>query len=392
MLRMISVLAIVVLVLGSCLFGKQYGSEEFDQLLDERTNTILRYATRVQPLWDGEQTFTARRELISDTHDYLLVQTFVLPHDRVSQEFLDLFAERAKHGVDVRFIYDRIGSIMNNPFFLARLNEQPFDVKCHLALWGGRIRPGKLWHEKIIVSDGNTAIVGGMHFNEINLDRERLWYELPAHRDLDILLEGSIVKDIEQSFLENWEILGGDRGLPAVHANNPVHDSSGTKVPMRFVTQKPVVHEELWINNLYVEAIEASRESIYLESPFFSPPQDIINALVAAASRGVKIRILLNSFWTLDLFYRYPFTVAYYPIFLREGIEIYEMRTTMTHAKIAVFDGVYNIVGSYNLDIRSAYWDTECVVAFFCPEFAEELTAWFEEGLEDSRRVRMLFW
>jgi len=161
---------------------------------------------------------------------------------------------------------------------------------------------------------------------------------------------------------------------------------------MRFVSQKPLTHRDYRINNLYVEAIDAAKETIYLESPFFSPAFDIMNALVKAARRGVEIKILINSFCTTDLIWRYPFARLYYLVFLREGIELYEMHGRMTHAKYALFDGVYSIVGSYNLDFRSAYLDTECVVAYYSTELTGELTRWFEEGLTEARKPLTLFW
>ncbi len=243
-----------------------------------------------------------------------------------------------------------------------------------------------------MVADGIAAIISGMHFDMINVDREFLWFELPAQRDLDILVEGPIVKDIQDSFVENWELIGGQE-LDFVREPGTVCvDSYEEGVLMRFVTQKPMIHDELWINNLYVEAINAAEHTILIETPYLSPADEIIDALVEATQRGVDIRILVNSIWTMDHFYLYPFIRAYYPVFLSEGIEIHEMQTRMTHAKLAVFDGVYSIAGSYNLSIRSAYRDTESVVAFYCPELSRELVEWFEEGLDEAQRAFSLFW
>ncbi len=390
--RLLVLLLILIVILPSFLYAVRLGSEEFESILDARTASEMHCAYNVELLRDGAESFPARVSLIRNASEYLLIQTFIFRRNEVSDRFLEIITERAEEGIEVKFIYDLLGTVVFSPFFLGAYKDLPIDTRCHLSILGDDRELNRIWHEKIMVADGNSAIISGMHFDVINLDREFLWFELAPQRDLDILVEGPIVEDIQASFVENWELIGGQK-LDFVREPGTVcADSYEEGVLMRFVTQKPMIHDELWINNLYVEAINAAEESIYLETPYLSPADEIIGALTAASRRGVEIKMLVNSFRTIDHFYLYPFIRAYYPVFLSEGIEIHEMQTRMTHAKLAVFDGVYSIAGSYNLSIRSAYRDTESVVAFYCPELSRELVEWFEEGLDEAQRAFSLFW
>jgi len=381
----------LALCLSSCFFAAYYGTDEFEKLLDLRTSTELRHALNVELLRQGKESFPVREAVIRSAENYLLIQTFIFRRDRVSEEFLEIITEQAEKGVEIKLIYDWLGSVVFSPLFLYNLKRLPIDVITHVAFWGDQRGVNRIWHEKIVVADGNEAVIGGMHFDEATLEPSRFSRTRPA-RDLDIYVEGPIVKDIQDSFSENWKIIGGE-SLDFLEEPKPLsQECLQDAILMRFVSQKPLTHQEYRINYLYVEAVNAARETIYLESPFFSPALDIIEALISAARRGVEIKILINSFWTTDLIWRYPFARLYYPLFLREGIELYEMHGRMTHAKYALFDGVYSIVGSYNLDIRSAYLDTECVVAYYSPELTMELTEWFDEGLSEAREVFSLFW
>ena len=376
----------------SCTVAASFGTKEFESALDTVTSSELKYASAVKLLKEGAESFPMRETVIRGAQDYLLIQTFIFRNNPISQDLVNLLEEKGSQGTVIKFIYDWLGSFVYSPFFLCKLNDLPIDVRTHVAFWGDQRGVNRIWHEKIIVADGSSAIIGGMHFEELNLERNKLWRTVAPQRDIDIYVEGPIVKDIQDSFVENWQIIGGEELSFVQHPKDVSEHDSENLIPMRFVAQKPLTHKEYRINNLYVEAINAAKEHIYLETPFFSPAFEIIEALVAAARRGVDIVFLTNSARTLDLSYRYVISRMYYPVFLREGIKIFEMQGRMTHAKYAVFDGVYSIVGSYNLDFRSGYLDTECMLAFYSPELSEELIEWFEEGLTEAREVFSLFW
>jgi len=376
----------------SCPIAASFGTKEFESALDTVTSSELSYASVVKLLKEGAESFPMREAVILGAQDYLLIQTFIFKRNPISQDLLNLLEEKGSQGTVIKFIYDWLGSVVFSPFFLCELNDLPIEVRTHVAFWGDQRGVNRIWHEKIIVADGSSGIIGGMHFEELNLERNRLWRTVAPQRDIDIYVEGPIVKDIQDSFVENWQIIGGEELSFFKHPEYLLKDHVEEQIPMRFVAQKPLTHKEYRINSLYVEAINAAEEYIYLETPFFSPAFEIIEALVSAARRGVDIVFLTNSARTLDLSYRYAISRMYYPVFLREGIKIFEMQERMTHSKFAVFDGVYSIVGSYNLDFRSGYLDTECMLAFYSPELSEELAEWFEEGLAEAKEVFSLFW
>ncbi len=134
--RLLVLLLILIVILPSFLYAVRLGSEEFESILDARTASEMHYAYNVELLRDGAESFPARKSLIRNASEYLLIQTFIFRRNEVSDRFLEIITERAEEGIEVKFIYDLLGTAAFNPFFVCTLKNLPFDTRYHLSVLG----------------------------------------------------------------------------------------------------------------------------------------------------------------------------------------------------------------------------------------------------------------
>lgn len=360
-----------------------FGTEEFERLLDSSTNSRCTASNYVRLLREGNETYPERLRIIENAKNYIYIQTFIFQSGEMGKAFLEILKMKMEEGVTVKIIYDTFGSVISEPAFLKEVADSGIAIKSHNITNCEYLGIGHLWHEKAIIVDGEVAIIGGMNITDINLEGA-LAFNAPHHRDTDVLIAGPAVKDIETSFKENWILLGGNIDNNEISYKKA---SSDGNTPVRIVVQKPEKKSNPNINNLYIQCIKSAREYIRIETPYFSPQKEMRDALIDAEKRGVDVKILVNSFQTLDFKWRYIIARSYYDELMENGIEIYEIKTRMLHSKISVFDGVYSTVGTYNLDRRSFAIDSENIAAIYSIKFTKNVKDWFEKGLTEAKKV-----
>ena len=376
------VLLLVATLVNAAFSG--FGSREFESQLDRLTNSVATGSNCVGLLREGAETYPERLRLIEEATDHIYIQTFILEGGDIGRTVLEALKTKIAQGVDVKIIYDTFGSILSDPDFFIDIREAGIELRKHNTTPCEYPGIGHLWHEKTLIIDGKRAVTGGMNITDVNVEGA-LPFNAPHPRDTDTVLSGPSVYELGSSFVGNWNLLGGNPELSL--KDNTLSMSNFGDTHVRVVVQKPEQGGVQNINNLYLACINTAVDSIRIESPYFSPQEEIRSALIAAARRGVSVTLLVNSYKTLDFKWRYIIARSYYDDLLTNGIAIYEIQTRMLHSKIAVFDGVYSIVGTYNLDRRSYAIDSEGVVSIDSPEFATKVCEWFERGLTEARLV-----
>lgn len=227
-------------------------------------------------------------------------------------------------------------------------------------------------HEKILVVDGNRAIVGGR-----NLEDRYFTHWI----DKDLYLEGPVVAEIQRGFLRSWEAFARNSGkdLPALACDEPI-DPAGP-LEARFVQSRPWLGEYQVLEWL-VTAIQMARRRICVATQYVVLPEGLLReALLDAASRGVEIFVLTNSYETgqeVGFAGGYLVSLDHCQDLLRHGIRVYEivapegegMPRPYLHAKEFLIDGEWAAVGSFNLSLRSSYIEAENLVSVEDPGFA----------------------
>jgi cardiolipin synthase A/B len=340
------------------------------------------------PFFDGVEAWAMRKAMIRDAQHTICVQTFIIDNDPSSEDLVDLLCKKAKEGVQVRLLLDGMGT-RPSKHMLQRLREAGADVRV-------REESGifNLWHEKIIIVDSEHAIVGGLNFGDMyalgGTDLETNKGEKPF-QDTDLLVRGSIVQDVVRGFAKNCRAAhqpledGVEEQL--LSAVRPVDNGDTT---CRFIQNS--LDETLDTSpplEAYFHLIGAAQHSVTLQTPYFLPPPSLSLALIDAAERNVKVRILIPNRATNDHGTVADAARTLFAPLIAAGVEIYELQSERLHAKTATFDGQTAIVGSMNLNRRSENKDTECIMVVRSEQTAREVEDSFERRVKDAQRVEL---
>jgi len=239
-------------------------------------------------------------------------------------------------------------------------------------------------HRKVLVVDGRTGFTGGVGISDLwNGDAQD-----PQHwRDTHFKAEGPVVAQMQAVFLDNWmkatgEVLHGPDYFPALEA-------LGKAAAQMFSSSPSGGSESMQL--MYLLSITAARRSIDLSSAYFVPDNMTLRALVAAAKRGVRIRVVVPGEHTDTEIVRHA-SRALWGALLEAGVEIHEYLPTMYHCKVMVVDALWVSVGSTNFDNRSFRLNDEANLNIYDAEFARRQIEIFEDDLSHSRRISLQQW
>jgi cardiolipin synthase len=375
--------------------GAKFGSPEFQAALDATTGSTNRAGNDVNMLFDGVNSFAERDRLIDEAKGSINLQTFIFNSDETGWDLAHRLAAKADEGVTVRIIYDALGSGRADPAMFEFLKEHGVEVRAHAPLMEDPLDANHRWHEKHLIVDGETSIEGGM-----NIADEYAWGGTDKKvttrggadpwRDADAELTGPAVADAEKAFLSNWASVGDpvspdeEKDLTSA-AEAP--EAVGAGVNVRVVHHRPNEDKDNNTENLYLQAIRSSQTAITIENAYFIPSEEMRMELIAAARRGVKVRIMTNSRQSNDNTMVADASRSFDAELVAAGIEFHEKEGGTLHAKTASFDGQFSIVGSANLNGRSRGCDSEDVLAIEDTKTAEALDARFDAGLKQTHGV-----
>ena len=316
--------------------------------------------TKYYPL--GEEMFDAMLQEMEKAQSYIFFEYFIIEQGVMWDRMLEVLVRKVREGLDVRMIYDDVGSMFLLPGDFARRMED-LGIRC-MAF--NRFRPilsvvmNHRDHRKILVIDGHTAFTGGINLADeyINV-KERFGH----WKDTGIMLKGVGVWSFTVMFLEMWNAFRDDRGDPRDYRYKGEeaikHDSGGYVQPF---SDSPLDNEPLG-ENIYIEILSQARDYVYIFTPYLIIDNELQTALCMAAKRGVDIRIVTPGIPDKKLVFR--ITRSNYLPLLRAGVRIYEYTPGFMHAKSYVCDDKIGVVGTVNMDYRSLYLHFECGVILY---------------------------
>ncbi len=348
-------------------------------------------------LVDGDETFNAIFNAIKGAHSSINMEFFIFEDVKNGNESLsDLLIRKRRQGVAVNVIYDSFGSGATPPEFFNRLKKAgvklvqynpvaPFEVKRKYA-------PNHRDHRKIIVVDGVIAFTGG-----INLSRtyESSWSGRSGPprdlgndywRDTDIEIKGPAVAVMQHLFLDHWK---GQKGPEPDKKNYfpPLHDEGNELI--RVIGSHPG-HDTQHYYATLLSALQSARARIWLTAAYFVPTDEQADALLAAAHRGVDVRILVpaRSDSQLSLVMQH----ADFEDLLKAGVKIFETHDEVLHSKSVVIDGVWSVIGSSNFDHRSVVFNDEADVVVVGRKTGAELESLFVRDCAQAKEVTWHDW
>ena len=296
-------------------------------------------------LIDGQKTFRSIFEGIESAQHYILVQFFIVKDDAIGRELQAKLIQKAQKKVTVYFLYDEIGSHKLPRSYLLELQIAGVVTSAFHSTKGktNRFQLNFRNHRKIVVVDGKIAYVGGHNVGDEYLGKHP---DFGAWRDTHVKVEGPVVQAIQFCFVEDW--YWATRGIPDL--NWELNRAADGNEDALMIASSPADRLET-CGLMFVQAINAARERVWIASPYFVPDLQTLSALKLAALRGVDVRILLPE--KADHRTVYLASFSFYQNTLPFGIKLYRYTAGFMHQKVFLIDSSCAAVGTANLDNRS---------------------------------------
>ncbi len=321
--------------------------------LENCADSVLYSNTAVQYFPVGEKMFDTMIFDLKKAEKFIFMEYFIVQEGEMWNTILSVLEEKAKAGVDVRFLFDDMGSMFTLPAtFRADLEKK--GIRCcafnkFRHIFNSRFNNRD--HRKICVIDGNVGYTGGINLADEYINRMKRF----GHwKDTAVRLEGEGVYGLTCMFLSIWDYYYGVETDFEQYAPTVSLPSEGYILP--FCTT-PGIPETVG-ENMYINFINKARKYVYLMTPYLIIDQNLITALTVAAKSGIDVRIITPGIPDKKVIFFV--TQSYYRVLLESGVKIYEYTSGFVHAKVAVSDDSTAVVGTINLDYRSLYLHHEC--------------------------------
>lgn len=375
-----------------------------DAAVRELVDSVRRYSSaplttgnRVNVLIDGPQTYSAIEAALRAARHNIHIETFIYGPGDVGQRFADLLAQKRKEGLEVRLLYDSLGSRETPREFFDQLRQQNVEVREFRPL--SPIKTPEVWklqnrdHRKIIVVDGQIGFTGGINIDS-TYDSASTSKPGPERgledgwRDTHIEIQGPAVAQLQTLFVGNWQQAGEHEDLSAKDKYFPAIKPAGDNLVTIVANDSESNDRSLY--GTYVAAFTCATKRLWITHAYFAPNEELLTALIDAAKRGVDVRLIVPSF--TDSRVVLNATQATFTQLLDAGVKIYELKDALLHAKSVVIDSSVTIIGSSNLDMRSFLHNDEVNAIVISRDTAQRMEEVFQRDQQSARAVELEAW
>jgi cardiolipin synthase len=354
----------------------QYGSKRCGFPVYVNTKTV--YYT------SGEEWFPVYLNELQKAEHFIFIEMFIIDKGYVWDQVLSVLKEKAAAGVDVKLIYDDVGSVTMPQFLPKKLRSYGIETYCF-----NRLRPALIVqmnnrdHRKITVIDNKVAFTGGVNLADEYINRiNRFGY----WRDSALMVKGPAVWSMCAQFLGMYHYLAGkadDENYEKYHLPCGGYDEPGYVQPF---ADSPQDKEYLGMSE-HLNLINHARDYVYINTPYLLLNESISRALINAAKNGVRVVILTPHHPDKQLVFQA--TRGNYERLLKSGVKIYEFTPGFNHAKTIVADDEWALAGSINTDFRSYFLHFEDGVMMYRTKCISVIREDFEHALASSQEVTL---
>lgn len=358
---------------------------QFDRAMGVLLGPAIVEGNRFDVLLNGDEIFPAMLASIRAAEKTITFESYIYWSGSIGRAFAAALAERARAGVRVHVLLDWLGSNKLDASQVEVMKLAGVSVRrFHEPSWYHLHRMNNRTHRKVLVIDGKVGFTGGVGIADAWAGNA----QDPGHwRDTHFRAEGPVVAQMQAVFMDNWikvtgEVLHGVEYFPELTRRG---ESAG-----QMFSSSPAGGSES-MRLMYLLAITAAARSIHLSSAYFVPDDLTSKALVAAAKRGVRVRIITpGEHMDADTVQRA--SRARWGQLLEAGIEIYQYQPTMYHCKVMIVDELWVSVGSTNFDNRSFSLNDEANLNIFDASFASRQIEIFQQDVARSRPITLSEW
>lgn len=314
-------------------------------LLNADNETPLYRGNDVTFLHSGEEKFKALFEAVKNAKEHIHIQYYIYMDDKIGTQLAELLKQKVSEGVEVRLIYDDVGSWKVKRKFFEDLIASGVQVQAFLKVkvkWlASRVNYRN--HRKVVVIDGKIGFLGGMNV----ADRYIEGLDFGVWQDSHIKLEGLAVAGLQTSFLIDWyssrgEFLAEDKYYPKLEAKGNCLVQLATSGPVGTVKS---------IHTGILQAINGAKKRVYIQTPYFIPTDALMLSIQMAAMRGVDVQLMLPE--RADTMLVHVASRSFLDDLLDAGVKVLLYQPGFLHSKLTVIDDGLTITGSANMDIRS---------------------------------------
>lgn len=349
-------------------------------LLKQDSGLTVSDNNEIEIITSGGRKLEALVNDLLNAKDHIHFEYFYFLKDDGSKKIKKLLMQKAREGVKVRFIHENIANITIWPGYYNEMKEAGVEIvkftsPNSLLLSKFNYRD----HRKVVVIDGKIGYTGGMNIGDDYFFR---W------RDTHTRITGNAVASLQYSFLNSWITSGGkiDGNFDNLFPQNRVtHDDKLVQIiPDEPDRQFPILHMgAVW-------AASHSKRYLYIQTPYFIPPEPLLLALKSAALKGCDVRLMVPK--KADLFFMGPANKSFYKECMEAGIRIFEKGGKFIHAKTMVSDDYLSIIGSANMDNRSLELSYEINSYIYNEQIAKENKAIFLKDLKECSELELDLW
>ncbi|PAV31450.1 cardiolipin synthase [Virgibacillus profundi] len=343
-------------------------------------DAIFTQHNKVEIFTDGEEKFNALIQDMEKATDHIHLLYYIIRSDRLGKRIADVLIKKVNEGVEVRLLYDDMGSRRVSRKYIKRLRNAGAHVE---AFFPSRIPKVNFKinyrnHRKLAIIDGKVGYIGGFNIGDEYLGGSK---KFGYWRDTHLRVFGDAVRDMQTRYILDWnqasrnDILYDER----YYAADPAGD-----VGVQIVSSGPDSDWEQ-IKNGYIKMIMSAKEYIYIQTPYYIPDESLRDALRIAALSGVDVKIMIPN--KPDHPFVYWATLSNVGDLLEAGAEVYIYQNGFLHAKTIVVDGEIASVGTANIDVRSFRLNFEVNAFLYDESLAESLLEAFNEDIKLSTQM-----
>ncbi|HEY4601785.1 MAG TPA: cardiolipin synthase [Cerasibacillus sp.] len=341
---------------------------------------IFTQNNQVDIFTDGHDKFSALIKDMEQATDHIHLLYYIIRHDELGQRIAKTLIKKAKAGVEVRVLYDDMGSRMLRPKFVRRLRQAGVHVDSFFPPKIPKInfKINYRNHRKLVIIDGKIGYIGGFNIGDEYLGKSK---KFGYWRDTHLRIEGDSVRNMQTRFILDWNQASKNR----ISYEKRFYDAIPKgDTGIQIVSSGPDSHWEQ-IKNGYIKMIMSAKEYIYLQTPYYIPDESLRDALRIAALSGVDVKIMIPN--KPDHPFVYWATFSHIGDLLKAGAETYIYQKGFMHAKTIVVDGKIASVGTANIDVRSFRLNFEVNAFIYDIDIAQQLAKIFEKDMANSTQM-----
>lgn len=329
---------------------------------------------------DGKLFFNELLESLKKAKKSINIEFYIFKNDDIGTKILNVLEEKAKEGVEVRLLYDSVGSRSLNRNVLNKLINEGGKVGEFFPSWLKFININMNFrnHRKIVVIDNNVGFVGGFNVGDEYLGKNS---KFGYWRDTHIKFTGSAVNDLNLRFLADWRYATKEEvSLEEIFEANE-ENSNSNNVGMQIVSSGPNLSDKYEIKMAYLKMIQKAKKYLYIQSPYLIIDNSISDSLKLAAASGVDVKIMIPG--KGDHPFVYWANLVYAGDLIKEGIRVFHYdKNAFLHAKTVVIDDEVCSIGTANMDTRSFELNFEVSSFIYSEKIAKEQKYEFENDMK----------